>query len=158
MDHIDKLVRQWGLEHFDYVLMHYDDSSSEWNKWVCVAWPTRRCVALSIHVRVSFFDPVCCIFSLYRFNWYKKVVAVTAQRQAKLWFYKRFATPWHVKVGTLFDRSLRVANSRAQKKTIADFRAPFPLSGVPVHSLCGFGRGLARGTALRPGRVRHLPA
>lgn len=33
MENIDNLVRSWGFEHFDYVLMHYDDSSSEWNRY-----------------------------------------------------------------------------------------------------------------------------
>ena len=32
MANIDGLVRLWGLENFDYVLMHFDDSATEWNK------------------------------------------------------------------------------------------------------------------------------
>ncbi len=31
---------------------------------------------------------------IHRFDWYKYVVAVTAQNQAKFWYYKRFASPW----------------------------------------------------------------
>jgi hypothetical protein len=32
MANIDGLVRLWGLENFDYVLMHFDDSATEWNR------------------------------------------------------------------------------------------------------------------------------
>jgi len=32
MENVNKLVRQWGQEHFDYVLLHFDDSASEWHK------------------------------------------------------------------------------------------------------------------------------
>lgn len=32
MANIDGLVRLWGLENFDYVLMHFDDSATEWNE------------------------------------------------------------------------------------------------------------------------------
>lgn len=31
-----------------------------------------------------------------RFDWYKHTVGITAQNQAKFWFYKRFASPWLV--------------------------------------------------------------
>jgi hypothetical protein len=34
MENIDGLVRLWGLENFDYVLMHFDNSSSEWDRYV----------------------------------------------------------------------------------------------------------------------------
>ncbi|GAB5030706.1 storage protein [Nannochloropsis oceanica] len=62
MANIDGLVRLWGLDNFDYVLMHFDDSATEWNQ----------------------------------FDWYKHTVGITAQNQAKFWFYKRFASPWLV--------------------------------------------------------------
>ena len=32
MANIDGLVRLWGSKNFDYVLMHFDDSGTEWNK------------------------------------------------------------------------------------------------------------------------------
>lgn len=64
MENVDRLVTLWGTHYFDYVLMHFDDSAGEWNK----------------------------------FEWYKRVVSITAQRQAKFWYYKRFAAPWAVKV------------------------------------------------------------
>lgn len=32
MANIDGLVRLWGLDNFDYVLMHFDDSATEWNQ------------------------------------------------------------------------------------------------------------------------------
>jgi len=32
MANIDGLVRLWGSKNFDYVLMHFDDSATEWNK------------------------------------------------------------------------------------------------------------------------------
>lgn len=32
-----------------------------------------------------------------RFDWYARVVSVTALGQAKMWYYKRFATPWLAK-------------------------------------------------------------
>jgi hypothetical protein len=35
---------------------------------------------------------------LPRFPWYREVVGISVQRQAKFWYYKRFATPWLVKV------------------------------------------------------------
>lgn len=65
MENVDRLVRLWGMDFFDYVLLHFDDSSSEWGQ---------------------------------RFDWYQRVVSVTALRQAKFWYYKRFASPWAVKV------------------------------------------------------------
>lgn len=66
MENVDRLVTQWGTQAFDYVIMHFDNSSSEWNK----------------------------------FEWYRQSVSITALDQAKMWYFKRFASPWAVKVGT----------------------------------------------------------
>jgi len=63
MENINQLITQWGTRYFDYVLFHFDDSASEWNK----------------------------------FDWYKLSIGVTAQHQAKFWYYKRFGAPWMVK-------------------------------------------------------------
>ena len=65
MENIDSLVQLWGATRFDYAIMHFDDSASEWTK----------------------------------FSWYQHSVAVVAKRQAKIWYFKRFATPDMVKVG-----------------------------------------------------------
>ena len=32
MDNVDALVTAWGLENFDYAIMHFDDSSAEWSR------------------------------------------------------------------------------------------------------------------------------
>lgn len=32
MDNVDALIRSWGLRNFDYVIMLFDDSGSEWNR------------------------------------------------------------------------------------------------------------------------------
>jgi hypothetical protein len=64
MDNIDQLVDLWGFEHFDYLILIYDDSMGLWNE---------------------------------RFDWWPRVVGVSARTQAKMWYYKRFALPWVVK-------------------------------------------------------------
>ena len=33
MDNVDTLVTAWGLDNFDYAIMHFDDSSAEWNRY-----------------------------------------------------------------------------------------------------------------------------
>lgn len=33
MDNVDTLVAAWGLDNFDYAIMHFDNSSAEWNRY-----------------------------------------------------------------------------------------------------------------------------
>lgn len=91
MDNVNALITSWGLEQFDYVLMHFDNSSSEWNKCV-YDWSSIGCGDAILN-----FDETHLAWE-NRFQWYKHTVGITAQQQAKLWFYKRFAAPWLVKV------------------------------------------------------------
>lgn len=62
LENVDSLVRSWGLQHYDYVICHFDDSQAEWSK----------------------------------LDWYKHAVGFRANRQAKMWFFKRALSPWLV--------------------------------------------------------------
>ena len=93
-------VRLWGLERFDYALVHYDESSTAWNKYVDHCYS--RLVSLATCIKFS-----SLFLSLpgephtkhqLRFGWYKKVISLTAQRQGKWWYVKRFAHPSLLKV------------------------------------------------------------
>ena len=33
MGDVDALVTAWGLDNFDCAIMHFDDSSAEWNRY-----------------------------------------------------------------------------------------------------------------------------